>query len=157
MKGTVKWFSSDKGYGFITSHEDKDHYFNVQSITGASLPDNGDSVEFKPTKGDKGAKAINVVIVKKAPKSAQQPTRADDRITCPSCDRKIVPRIIMDHGSIDRTVCPFCTATIEDHSFMGMIFDLIGFLIKLIYNIAKNNPIIFGLSALVLFIILAFS
>ncbi|MGL6400073.1 cold shock domain-containing protein [Aeromonas veronii] len=38
MQGTVKWFSSEKGYGFITSEAGEDHYFNVQSINGASLP-----------------------------------------------------------------------------------------------------------------------
>ena len=157
MKGTVKWFSSDKGYGFITSQENEDHFFNVQNIQGASLPNNGDSVQFKSTVGDKGAKATNVVIVKKAPQVAKKTERVDDRITCPNCERKIVPRIIMDHGSIDRTVCPFCTTTIEDHSLLGMFFSLIGLILKAIIWVAKEYPVALFLSLLGIFIVTALS
>jgi len=157
MKGTVKWFSSEKGYGFITSNEDQDHFFGVQSIRGSSLPDNGDSVEFTPTMGDKGAKATNVVIVKKAPQVAQKTSRADDRITCPGCERKIVPRIIMDHGSIDRTVCPFCTTTIEDHSLLGMLFSLVGFIIKTFFILAKEYPVALFLASLSVLILVLLS
>ncbi|WP_416376258.1 cold-shock protein [Vibrio diabolicus] len=28
----MKWFSQDKGYGFITSDDGQDHYFNVRSV-----------------------------------------------------------------------------------------------------------------------------
>lgn len=114
MQGTVKWFSSEKGYGFITSEGGEDHYFNVQSINGASLPSNGDSVQFESKPGNKGPRAINVTITAKAPSQNTRP--ADDRINCPSCGKKIVPRIITYRGSPEKSVCPYCAATVKTFS-----------------------------------------
>ena len=52
MRGVVKWFSAEKGYGFITDENGEDYYFNVQGIKGVALPSNGDSVSYglKPGK-----------------------------------------------------------------------------------------------------------
>lgn len=114
MQGTVKWFSSEKGYGFITSETGEDHYFNVQSINGASLPSNGDSVQFESKPGNKGPRAINITITAKV--SSQNTRPADDRINCPSCDKKIVPRLITYRGSPEKSVCPYCAATVKTFS-----------------------------------------
>ncbi|WP_339013230.1 cold shock domain-containing protein [Aeromonas popoffii] len=114
MQGTVKWFSSEKGYGFITSEAGEDHYFNVQSINGASLPSSGDSVQFESKSGNKGPRAINITITAKA--SSQNTRPADDRINCPSCDKKIVPRLITYGGSPKKSVCPYCAATVKTFS-----------------------------------------
>lgn len=114
MQGTVKWFSSEKGYGFITSETGEDHYFNVQSINGASLPSNGDSVQFDSKPGNKGPRAINITITAKV--SSQNTRPADDRINCPSCDKKIVPRLITYRGSPEKSVCPYCAATVKTFS-----------------------------------------
>lgn len=114
MQGTVKWFSSEKGYGFITSEAGEDHYFNVQSINGASLPSNGDSVQFESKSGNKGPRAINITITAKVSSLNTRP--ADDRINCPSCDKKIVPRLITYRGSPEKSVCPYCAATVKTFS-----------------------------------------
>jgi len=114
VQGTVKWFSSEKGYGFITSEAGEDHYFNVQSINGASLPSNGDSVQFESKAGNKGPRAINITITAKASSLNTRP--ADDRINCPSCDKKIVPRLITYRGSPEKSVCPYCAATVKTFS-----------------------------------------
>lgn len=63
MKGTVKWFNSEKGYGFISSEEGKDifvHFSAIQS-NGYKTLEEGDKVEFKVTKSDRGETAANVV------------------------------------------------------------------------------------------------
>lgn len=63
MKGTVKWFDSDKGYGFISSEEGKDifvHFSAIQSEGYKSLQE-GDQVEFDVKDGDRGPQAANVV------------------------------------------------------------------------------------------------
>ncbi len=62
MKGTVKWFDSDKGYGFISSEDGKDifvHFSAIQSEGYKSLQE-GDQVEFDVKDGDRGPQAANV-------------------------------------------------------------------------------------------------
>ena len=113
MHGKVKWFSSEKGYGFITSSDGNDHYFNVQAINGSSLPNNGDSVEFESKEGEKGYKAIKVNIIARVEKEEQ---RQDDRINCPNCGKKIVPRMITYRGEPEKSVCPYCAATVKEFS-----------------------------------------
>lgn len=63
MKGVVKWFDSDKGYGFISSEEGKDvfvHFSAIQSEGYKTLQE-GDQVEFDVSDGDRGPQAANVV------------------------------------------------------------------------------------------------
>lgn len=114
MLGKVKWFSHDKGYGFVTSENDEDHYFNVQSIQGSDLPSNGDKVSFDSKPGNKGPRAFNVSIVSKAESSNGR--SGDDRIHCPSCNKKIVPRMITYQGNPTKTLCPYCGAVVKEFS-----------------------------------------
>jgi len=61
--GTVKWFSDDKGFGFITPDEgDRDLFVHYSGIVGngrRSL-DEGAKVYYDEEQGDKGPKAVNV-------------------------------------------------------------------------------------------------
>ncbi|MFX0032848.1 MAG: cold-shock protein [Candidatus Hodarchaeota archaeon] len=71
MQGTVKWFNSRKGYGFITSEEGNDIFVHFSAIVGddnefKTLNEN-DKVEFEVTEGQKGPQASNVVVTEKAP------------------------------------------------------------------------------------------
>ena len=62
-KGTVKWFSDQKGYGFITPENGKDVFVHHSSILGEgynSLAE-GAQVEFDIAQGPKGEQATNVV------------------------------------------------------------------------------------------------
>ena len=61
-RGKEKWFSNQKGYGFITSQEGKDIFVHYSAIKGdgyKSLQE-GDEVEFEVTQGPKGEQATNV-------------------------------------------------------------------------------------------------
>ena len=61
-KGKVKWFSNQKGYGFITGDDGKDvfvHFSAVKSEGYKSLNE-GDVVEYEVTQGPKGDQATNV-------------------------------------------------------------------------------------------------
>jgi CspA family cold shock protein len=61
--GTVKWFSDDKGFGFITPDEgDRDlfvHHTGIQMEGYRSLAE-GLRVSYDEEQGDKGPKAVNV-------------------------------------------------------------------------------------------------
>jgi cold shock protein len=64
--GTVKWFSDEKGFGFITPDEgDKDLFVHHTGINGEgyrSLQE-GSKVSYDAEQGDKGPKAVNVQTI----------------------------------------------------------------------------------------------
>jgi CspA family cold shock protein len=64
--GTVKWFSDDKGFGFITPDDgDKDLFVHHTGINGdgyRSLQE-GSKVSYDAEQGDKGPKAVNVTTI----------------------------------------------------------------------------------------------
>jgi len=64
--GTVKWFSDDKGFGFITpDDQSKDLFVHHSAIAGEgyrSLND-GAKVSYDAETGDKGARAANVKLI----------------------------------------------------------------------------------------------
>jgi len=62
--GTVKWFNSAKGYGFIRRESGEDvfvHYTAIQTEGYRSLEE-GAEVQFEVQDGDKGLQAANVAI-----------------------------------------------------------------------------------------------
>ena len=65
IRGVVKWFSVEKGYGFITLENGPDvfvHYSAIQS-SGYRKLEAGDKVEFEITEGPKGKQASAVTAV----------------------------------------------------------------------------------------------
>jgi len=64
MKGTVKFFHDQNGYGFIETDEmDDDVYFDEDEQEDGFAVEEGDEVEFDQEEGDKGPKALNVTLV----------------------------------------------------------------------------------------------
>jgi CspA family cold shock protein len=64
--GTVKWFNSAKGFGFIQQQGGADIFVHVNSIVGdgnKSLEEN-DKVEYTVTQGKKGPQASEVKVIK---------------------------------------------------------------------------------------------
>ncbi|MEG0276349.1 MAG: cold-shock protein [Coprobacillus sp.] len=61
--GKVKWFNSEKGFGFITNDENgKDIFVHFSGIAGNGFKslEEGQSVSFDITQGDRGDQAVNV-------------------------------------------------------------------------------------------------
>jgi CspA family cold shock protein len=63
--GKVKWFNSQKGYGFITTDEGEDVFVHYSAIAGSGFRtlDEGQRVSFEVTQGPKGLQAANVAKV----------------------------------------------------------------------------------------------
>jgi CspA family cold shock protein len=62
-QGTVKWFSNEKGYGFIEREGGDDVFvhFSAIAMEGFKTLTEGQRVEFEVVQGPKGAQAANVV------------------------------------------------------------------------------------------------
>jgi CspA family cold shock protein len=61
-QGTVKWFSNEKGYGFIARPDGDDVFVHFTAITGDGYRtlNEGQAVEFDVVDGPKGKQAANV-------------------------------------------------------------------------------------------------
>ena len=64
-QGTVKWFSNEKGYGFIQPEEGEDVFVHFSAISGEGYKSlqEGQRVEFEVVQGDKGLQASNVQVI----------------------------------------------------------------------------------------------
>jgi CspA family cold shock protein len=64
-EGTVKWFNSSKGFGFISQESGDDVFVHFQSIEsdGYKTLDEGQRVEFSVTQGQKGLQASDVKVI----------------------------------------------------------------------------------------------
>jgi len=125
MEGKVKWFSEEKGFGFITGHDGIDRYVGARDIKGATLPNNGSLVEFEHTEAAKGPKAINVQIKEKG-EGIQ-----NERVTCPSCNKTMIPRLYGNPPKESR--CPFCGNVYKKFPLStGELIILITFIVGLL-------------------------
>ncbi|MBN3522822.1 cold-shock protein [Paenibacillus apiarius] len=63
LKGTVKWFNAEKGYGFIQVENGEDVFVHYSAIQGEGFKalDEGQEVEFEITQGNRGPQAANVI------------------------------------------------------------------------------------------------
>lgn len=63
MKGKVKWFSSEKGYGFIEGEDGGDVFVHFSAIQedGYKTLNEGEDVQFDIVEGARGPQAANVV------------------------------------------------------------------------------------------------
>lgn len=62
MQGKVKWFSAEKGYGFIEREDGDDVFVHFSAVEGEGFRslEEGQQVEFEITEGQRGPQAANV-------------------------------------------------------------------------------------------------
>ncbi|EML1475755.1 TPA: cold shock protein CspA [Staphylococcus aureus] len=62
-QGTVKWFNTEKGFGFIEVEGENDVFVHFSAINqdGYKSLEEGQAVEFEVVEGDRGPQAANVV------------------------------------------------------------------------------------------------
>lgn len=112
MQGKVKWFSLDKGYGFVVGEDGVDCYFHVRDVVGADLPRIGDVVDFERADDEKGARARGVTLRSNAITGAT----VHGRLHCHSCGETVSPRMATYRGEVQRSFCPVCGETLRDFS-----------------------------------------
>ncbi len=59
MKGKVKMFNTERGFGFITGDDGKDVYVHTTAIAGGAALSVGDAVEYEVETSDRGLRAKN--------------------------------------------------------------------------------------------------
>ncbi len=62
MKGTVKTFNKNKGFGFITTEDEREIFFHYSALVmdGFKTIENGAKVKFDVESTDRGDRAINI-------------------------------------------------------------------------------------------------
>lgn len=75
MKGTVKFFNTGKGFGFIAGEDGKEYFVHQTALAEGVTLNEGDSVNFDVEEGDRGPKAVNVTkgAAEEAPEAEEQP------------------------------------------------------------------------------------
>ena len=141
MKGKIKFFKEQEGYGFILGENGNEYYFNVNDIKSFDTPPRmGDLVEFnvkESTAKNKKDKAVDIAITKadsSESKSSNKNKRRNDRITCPHCGRKIVPRLVTYRGAPEHSLCPYCGSIVKNFSsgYFEIVVAVVLFVVVLV-------------------------
>lgn len=117
-KGTVKWYSQKKKYGFIIDENDNEYFFHAEKNKDKSIKNNidiRDIVQFVPFESKKGLRAKNIKILIKG---------EANKFVCPSCKEEVIPKIIETERKRNiffldikkSSICPNCEHHIETHS-----------------------------------------
>ena len=75
MQGTVKFFNRKKGFGFISGEDGKDYFVHFTALAKGTFIRDNDVVSFDTGEGERGLKAENVQLIKKASENGEAPAR----------------------------------------------------------------------------------
>ena len=64
VNGNVKFFNRVKGFGFIAGEDGKEYFVHQSGLTNLETLNDNDSVIFDIEEGDRGLKAVNVILDK---------------------------------------------------------------------------------------------
>lgn len=80
MKGTVKFFNTGKGFGFIAGEDGKEYFVHQSAIADAAILRENDAVLFDVEQGDRGPKAVNVRLDKGSEEEAPAEEETEEAV-----------------------------------------------------------------------------
>lgn len=113
LTGRVKWFSAERGSGYVIDSEGIDRFFRVVDVRGYELPRRGMAVEFRPSSNARGPTASQIVLLSAAPE-LQAPD--DGRVHCHHCNSRVTPRLVVYRGVAQRSLCTRCGQELIDYT-----------------------------------------
>jgi CspA family cold shock protein len=114
MKGTIQWFSKEKGYGFIDGNDGVRRFFHVADTAGDFTPEAGNFILFEPRQDRKGPRAVSVRLNPDSLVEIKRPLVRNGRMSCPHCGTAIVPRVVFNYGAPIYSICQFCGGKVAD-------------------------------------------
>jgi len=88
MNGTVKWFNTQKGYGFIKGEDGNDYFVHHKQLPEGTRLNENDAVTFEPVETERGKQAQNVALgsaeeepVEEAPEEEAAPAEEEPEST----------------------------------------------------------------------------
>jgi cold shock CspA family protein len=114
QKGTIKWFSQGKGYGFIDGNDGVRRFFHVADTVDDFSPKTGNFILFEPRQDRKGPRAVGVRLNPDSLVEVNRPFARNGRMSCPHCGTSIVPRVVFNYGAPIYSVCQFCGGKVVD-------------------------------------------
>ena len=129
MKGMIKFYNKDKGFGFVVGENNKDYYFNHEVIPFGHMPNSGDMVEFEVSDKPTSSKHKEPTIAKMTMTGEQAKGAGNGKTQCQHCGSQCVPRLYFSHGEATHSVCPFCGKNIQvflDENTIEQSFAAVG-------------------------------
>ena len=110
LQGTVKFYDSNKGFGFISCETEPDHYFRMENVKEPRPPKDGDEGTFTSKPSNRNPIADNVKFIRgnTSKSTSHRTTREDGRVVCTNCQKLMVPRIKFTNHRPDYSFCPHC-------------------------------------------------
>jgi len=63
MRGIVKWFNQQKGYGFIAGEDNNEYFVHISQVPKEVILKEGDKVSFEINQTPRGKQAKNLVVI----------------------------------------------------------------------------------------------